>query len=126
MIMMDGFSSYQTVAFLKSKLVKVTLNVFKSFHTKTKHQTGKRLRRVRLDMGKEWYNSAWEHYCDEQGLDFEFTTLYAHQQNSTVEQLMQTILNGTQMVMAESGLSMKYWADTIQTVVYVQNLLPNF
>ena len=27
--------------------------------------------------------------------------------------------------MAESGLPMKYWADAIQTVVYVRNLLPN-
>jgi len=48
------------------------------------------------------------HHCDEQGLDFEFTTSYAHQQNGVAEQSMQTILDGTQIAMAESGLPMKY------------------
>ena len=38
---------------------------------------------------------------------------------------MWTILDGTQTAMAESGLPMKYWTDTVQTVVYVQNLLSN-
>jgi len=109
----------------QSKSAEVTLNVFKSFYTEAEHQTGKRLRRVQLDIGREWYNNIWEHYRDEQGLDFEFTTPYAHQQNGATEWSIQTILDGTQMTMAESGLPMKYWADTVQTVVYVQNLLPS-
>jgi len=29
------------------------------------------------------------------------------------------------MAMAESGLSAKYWANAVQTVVYIRNLLPN-
>ena len=70
-------------------------------------------------MGREWYNNVWEAYRDEQGLDFEFTTPYAHQQNSVAEQSMQTILDGTQTALAESGLSAKYWADAVRTVVYV-------
>ena len=37
MVIMDGFSSYQMVAFLKSKSAKVTLNIFKSFHTEVEH-----------------------------------------------------------------------------------------
>jgi len=37
MVIMDGFSLYWTVAFLKSKSAKVTLNVFKSFHTETEY-----------------------------------------------------------------------------------------
>jgi len=46
MIIMDGFSSYQTVTFLKSKSAEVILNVFKSFHTEAECQTGKRLKQV--------------------------------------------------------------------------------
>jgi len=57
MIIMDRFSSYQTVTFLKSKSAEVTLNVFKSFYTEAEHQTGKRLRRVQSDIGREWYNN---------------------------------------------------------------------
>jgi len=52
-IIMDGFSSYRTVVFLKSKLAEITLKVFKGFHTKAEWQTRKRLKCMRLDMGKE-------------------------------------------------------------------------
>jgi len=107
-VIMNGFSLYQTVAFLKSKSAEVTLNIFKSFHTEAEHQTGKRLKRVRLDIEREWYNSIWKHYRDKKGLHFEFTMLYTHQQNGMAECSMRTILNGTQTTMAESGLSVKY------------------
>jgi len=79
MIIMDGFLLYRTVAFLKSKSAEVTLNIFRSFYIEVERQTGKRLKQVQLDMGREWYNNVWECYRDEQGLDFEFTMPYAHQ-----------------------------------------------
>ena len=103
----------------------IILKIFKGFHAEVEHQTGKRLKRVRLDMGREWYNSAWENYQTEQGLDFEFTTPYTHQQNGIVEHSMRTILDSTRTALAESGLPVKYWADAVQTIVYTQNLLPN-
>jgi len=81
MIIMDGFSSYQMVTFLKSKSPEVTLNIFKSFHTEAERQTSRKLRQVQLDIGREWYNSAWKCYHDKQRLDFEFMTPYAYQQN---------------------------------------------
>ena len=64
-------------------------------------------------MGREWYNTMQENYHVEQGLDFKFTTLYAHQQNGIAECSMYTILDGTRTVLAESGLPMKYWADAV-------------
>ena len=57
MIIIDGFSLYWTVAFLKSKSAEITLKVFKGFHVEVEYQTGKRLKWVRLDIGREWYNT---------------------------------------------------------------------
>jgi len=125
MIILDGFSSYRTVTFLKSKSVEITLKVFKGFQAEAERQTGKRLKRVWLDMGREWYNNAWESYRDEQGLEFEFTIPYAHQQNGVAERSMRIILDRTRTALAESGLPVNYWADAVQTMVYTQNLLPN-
>ena len=84
------------------------------------------MKQVRLDMGREWYNTIWENYCIEQGLDFKFTIPYTYQQNGAVEHSIYTILDGTRTVLAESELPVKYWVDTIQMVVYIWNLLPNF
>jgi len=53
MAITDGFSSYQTVAFLASKSAKATLKVFKAYHKEAECQTKRKLKRIRLDMGKE-------------------------------------------------------------------------
>jgi len=57
MIIIDRFSSYWTVTFLKSKSAEIILKVFKGFHIEAECQTRKRLKQVRLDMGREWYNT---------------------------------------------------------------------
>jgi len=44
MIIIDGFSLYWTVAFLKSKSAEITLKVFKGFYVEVEYQTGKRLK----------------------------------------------------------------------------------
>ena len=46
MIIIDGFSSYQMVVFLKTKLAEITLKIFKDFHAEAEHQTGKRFKGV--------------------------------------------------------------------------------
>ncbi|KAJ3552615.1 hypothetical protein NP233_g12840 [Leucocoprinus birnbaumii] len=125
MMIMDGCSSYRTVAFLSTKSSDITLKVFKAWHVEAERQTGRKLKQVRMDMGREWYNQAWEDYRQEHGLRFEFMTPYTHQQNGTAERSVQTILDGTHSIMAESGLPLKYWADTVQTVVYVWNFIPS-
>jgi len=48
---------------------------------------------------------------------------YAHQQNGAVECTMHTILDEAYSAMAESRMALKYWADAISTIVYVQNLI---
>ena len=53
MLLMDGHLSYHTVAFLKTKSADVILNVFKTYHNEAERQTSKKLKRVRLDMGRE-------------------------------------------------------------------------
>jgi len=53
MVIMDGFSWYRTVAFLKSKSADVILNVFKTFQAEAERQTGKKLKSVHLDIGRE-------------------------------------------------------------------------
>ena len=78
MLVMDGFSSYKTVAFLRSKSADVTLNVLKAYHIEAECQTGKKLKSIRLDMRREWYNKAWKAYRKKYGLVFEFTTPCAH------------------------------------------------
>jgi len=38
---------------------------------------------------------------------------------------MQIILEEVQSIMAKSELPIKYWANVVYTVVYIQNLIPS-
>lgn len=122
MLLMDGASSYRQVYFLSSKSANVT---FEDYLAKAERQTGKKVKRVRMDMGKEWLNSLWTEYGKEHGIAYEFTTPYAHQQNGAAERSMRTILDMARSMLAESGLPVKYWADAVQTAVYVRNFIPS-
>jgi len=124
MTITDGYLSYRTVAFLSTKSAEVTLKVFKTYLIEAKQQTSRKLKQVRLDMGKEWFNNAWEEYRKSQGLEFKYTTPYVHQQNGIAECAMHTILDSTRSILAESGMPTKYWADAVHTVVYTQNYTP--
>ena len=86
-MIVDGFSSYKTVAFLTTKSADITLKVIKAYQTEAEYQTGCKLKRICLDMGREWLNHAWEDYRKTKGLVFEFTTPYVHQQNGTVKRV---------------------------------------
>jgi len=88
MLIIDGFLSYKTVAFFQTKLADVMLNILKAYHIEAEQQTGKKLKCIRLDMGREWCNIAWEDYQVVHGLVFEFTIPYAHQQNGATEHSM--------------------------------------
>lgn len=125
MLIMDGASSYRQVYFLNTKSADVTLRVLKEFHLEAERQTGRKLRRIRMDMGREWLNSLWDEYAKANGIVCEYTTPYAHQQNGMAERSMRTILDTARSMLADSGLPTKYWADAVQTAVYTRNFIPS-
>jgi len=53
MLIITGFSSYKTVAFLKTKSADVTLNILKTNHIEAEQQTGKKLKYIRSDISRE-------------------------------------------------------------------------
>jgi len=105
---MNGYSSYRTVVFLISKSAETMLNILKTYQVETEQQTGKKLKRIRMNIGHKWMNNAWKNYRQQQGLTFEFTTPYMHQHSGMAEWSMQVILNATRTMLAKSGLSQKY------------------
>jgi len=53
MLIMDRFSSYRTVVFLRTKSADIMLNILKTYYIEAKQQTSKKLKCIRLDMGRE-------------------------------------------------------------------------
>jgi len=124
MLIIDGATLYRTVYFLSSKSTDAILGAFKDFHCQAERQTERKLKRVRIDMGREWANASWNQYAKEAGIVLDFTTPYAHQQNGKAERSMQTLLDMARTMLADSGLPQKFWADAVNTAVYTQNFIP--
>lgn len=55
---------------------------------------------------------------------FQFTVAYAHHQNGKSEHYIQTIEEGGQALLANSGLPMSFWLDAALTRQYLVNRLP--
>ena len=49
---------------------------------------------------------------------------YAHSQNGKAKQFIQTLKDGFQTLLTDSGLPMSFWGDTVLTVAYIRNHVP--
>ena len=58
------------------------------------------------------------------GIVLQRTVAYAHQQNRKSERYIQTIEEGGQALLADSGLPMSFWLDAVLTRQYLINRLP--
>jgi hypothetical protein len=125
MVFNDGGSSYRAGYFLTSKSSDTTLSAFSEYHTRSERETGKKLIRLRVDMGSEFFNEKWREYTTTHGIIVEFSAPYAHGQNGVAERGMRIILEGVRCVLADSGLSPSLWADTAAFIIYTRNLIPS-
>ncbi|KAG5719221.1 hypothetical protein E4T56_gene13428 [Termitomyces sp. T112] len=119
-----GGSSHMSVYFLTRKDSSTTLTALSAYHVESEQQTGRKLKEVRVDAGREWVNEMWTMYLGEHGIILQVTTLYAHAQNGLVERANRTILEGVCCMLAESGLPKELWAEAAAAQIYMRNLLP--
>jgi hypothetical protein len=120
MHLMDGASSKCDVFFLKDKKSATTLAAFKEYVTRVERQTGKKVRRVRIDGGGEW-EGEWIQWCAEKGIIRAVTPAYTSQNNGAAERGIRTIIEWTCCGLSDTGLPHKYWAEIAATMVYLIN-----
>lgn len=125
MLMTDGKSSVKHRYFLTHKSVDNTLQALKDYVAEAETQTGKKLKRLRVDMGKEWQNEKWDEYLQEKGIIMESGTPYAHAQNSVAERGICTVVERIRCMLADSGLLCGLWAETATTAIYLDNFIPS-
>ena len=125
MVLNDGGSSYHTGYFLTSKSSDVMLSTFTEYHTRSEHETGKKLIRLRVNMGSKFFNKKWREYTMRHGITVEFSAPYTHSQNRVAEHGMRTIIEGIHCILADSGLPPSLWADADTFIIYTQNLIPS-
>lgn len=124
MLCVDGASSCRDSFFLSEKEADTMLEAYRLYVAKAERETGKKVKRVRVDSGSE-FKGGWILYCADHGIVIETTPACSSSANRVTECGIRTTIERTHCMMKDTVLPPKYWADTTATAIYLQNFLPS-
>lgn len=122
MTIIDDYSRYITIYFLKRK--SEAFEVFENFAAIAEKQTGRQIKVVRSDNGKEFVNSKFREYFAKRGIVHQTTVCYSPQQNGVAERANRTLVEMARCLLVSSGLPQSLWGEATNTATYIRNRAP--
>ncbi|XP_021734165.1 uncharacterized protein LOC110700891 [Chenopodium quinoa] len=119
MVIVDDFSRYTWVFFLVSK--DDTFDQFVAFVKKEQRRTGHQLVHLRSNHGTDFENSKFDEFCEEHGMDHNFSASKTPQQNGVVERKNRSLEDMERTMLISSGLPRNFWAEAVNTACYILN-----
>jgi transposase InsO family protein len=109
--------------FMKSKTE--TPEAFKSFKALVEKHSGQSIMRFRCDNGKaEYDNATFQTILRESGISYEPSAPYTQNQNGVSERMNRTVLEKARTMLLEAHLPESFWAEAVNTAVYLHNRSP--
>lgn len=93
LLLVNDFSRYIKIEFLRNK--NEVFAAFKKVKIKTKVQSKRIIRILRIDRGGEFLSNEFKNFCKSQDIRQQFLALYSPQQNGIVEERNQTVVEIT-------------------------------
>ena len=106
----DDYSKCALIYTLKSKEV---YYCFLDYINKVENLTGKKIKRLRCDNGKEYMNKSMYKLIREKGILLEPCPPYVHELNGTAERYNRTNMNSARCLLHDSKLNIKYWPEIV-------------
>ncbi|KAK4388734.1 Retrovirus-related Pol polyprotein from transposon TNT 1-94 [Sesamum angolense] len=121
-LFIDDYSRMTWVYFMREKFE--VFKVFKKFKNLVEKQSGRSIKVLRSDRGKEYNNSKFDKFCEEEGIEHQTTVSYNPQQNGVSERKNRTVMEMARSMLQEKHLSKAFWAEAVYTAVYLLNRCP--
>jgi len=131
----DDFSKWTVVYMMRNK--SETFERFKQYHAYSQLHTGHtvshlnvihrssktkdQLKALRTDNGGEYLSNEFKDYLLACGISHQLTVAYTPQQNGVAERMNRTIMDLVRSMIHTAGIDKKFWAEAVQTAVYVRN-----
>lgn len=115
----DDVSNLRTVYFIKEESEGPGL--IEKFIKTVKRETNFDVKTMRTDNGTEYINESVKKLCESHGIVHQTTVPYTPEQNGRSERDMRTIVEADRTMNHEKNLSLKFWAESVNTAVYVLN-----
>ncbi|KAI8124587.1 Retrovirus-related Pol polyprotein from transposon TNT 1-94 [Lucilia cuprina] len=118
-LFIDDHSRYVFVYFMKNK--NEVLDKFKMFKLFVEKQLNRSIKCVRSDNGREYVNSQFDKFLEENGIQRQLTVPYTPQQNGISERANRTIVEMARSMILYSAVDEILWAEAVNTAVYIRN-----
>lgn len=119
-VFIDDYSRYVWVYFLTHK--SEVFSTFKTWRIQVENQTGNRVKYLRSNNDGEYTSEEFQRYCTEEEITRHFTKVYTPEQNAISKRLNKTVLEKVRSMLSESGLPREFWAEAVNTAVYLIKL----
>lgn len=112
-----------------SKLVKVycirmkseVYDCFMQYVNEVQNLTGKMIKELRCDNGKEYINSRVFQFAREKGIIIKPCPAYVHELNGTAERYNRSLMDMGRCLLSDAKVERKYWPEIIKTAAYLRN-----
>ena len=98
---------------------------FKQWKTLIENQTGKKIKRLRIDNGVEFYGGEFNKFYKNEGIARHRIVSHTPQQNGVAEQMNRTLLERAHCLLSNAGLSRDFWVEAVNTACYLVNCSPS-
>ncbi|KAK9120307.1 hypothetical protein Syun_017924 [Stephania yunnanensis] len=122
MVLVDDFSRYTWVKFLKEK--SEALSKFVEFKDAVEKEFGKKIKCLRSDNGGEYMSHDFFHSAQKNGITRQMTCPSTPQQNGVSERKLAHLVSMSLSWLHDKGLPRELWAEAVQCACYVINHLP--
>ena len=119
LVIVDDFSRYSWVFFMATK--DEAFQHFRGLFLRLDLEFPGSLKRIRSDNGGEFKNASFEQFCNERGLEHEFSSPRVPQQNGVVERKNRVLVEMARTMLDEYKTPRKFWAEAINTACYISN-----
>ncbi|KAJ9558313.1 hypothetical protein OSB04_012927 [Centaurea solstitialis] len=119
LVIVDDYSRFTWVYFLRTK--DETSGLIKPFVTRVENKTNLRVKVIRSDNGTEFKNADLNSFCEEKGIERQYSAPRTPQQNGVAERRNRTLIEAARTRLANSKLPITFWAEAVNTACYVQN-----
>ena len=119
MIIVDDFSIYTWVEFLREKLE--ACEKLETLCKRLRNKKGVPIVKIRSDHGKEFENARFESFCENNGTKREFSAPKTPQQNGVVERKNRVIQEMARVLLLNRKIPQKFWGEAMNTSCHISN-----
>jgi len=83
--------------------------------------TGKMIKELRCDNGKEYINTRVLQFAKEKGIIIKPCPAYVHELNGTAERYNRSLMDMGRCLLSEAKVERKFWPEVIKTAAYLKN-----